>query len=161
VRYDNCFPRILRRKIRIIMKKLHKTCYSTFFLVGLSFAIMVSIWAENIVDFSGSWWYKDGSVNDKNRSTFYLKLRQEGDKLYGWYDAIALDGNRVDYNSDSTENIEGEIMDNIAHISFKSHGYSGTGKAEITYDNGKIRWKTTEITKGVSWTPKDVVLEKE
>jgi len=134
--------------------------YLSLMTIG-SFLVFSSVVAEDIVDFSGDWWYQGGSVREKNRSTFNLKLRQEGDKLYGWYDSAALNGDRVDYNSDSSENVEGTITNNVARVVFKSHSYGGTGKAEIIYENGKIRWITTEITKGVSWTPKEVVLEKE
>jgi hypothetical protein len=118
--------------------------------------------ADNTANFQGKWWAKG------NDWGFDLKLAQKGNKLTGNYCAVAENGNKIDCDDKESENISGDIKDNVAKIKFISNfrmngtDADHTGKAEITLKNGRLYWIVTKPTRnGYYYCPDKATLKRE
>lgn len=125
--------------------------------------IITTCYGESLkYDFTGSWGFDglaDVGVGEPVQCTFTLTLKQRGNKLSGEYEAVALNGRRID---DDTENqISGTTAGNIANIEFKSASWGGYGKAKITHIGDGLIWEITKkATKGEFWCPQKAILKR-
>jgi len=132
------------------------------FLFGLMIISPESYGQAN--DFSGGWSYEgitDVDVGTPAQCTFTVILKQKGNKISGEYEAVALNGNRIDIDEEGGNKITGVINGNIADVQFESASWGGKGNAKITHLGNKIMWEVTKIVKPDVWCPKKVVLVKE
>lgn len=105
---------------------------------------------QEISNLQGSWWFENKD------STFELKLKQQGNKIFGRYCAIAQNGNKIDCDPQNEEedNIVGTIKDNVAVVMFKSYYGEGmskvgmnVGKARIIYKGDSLEWIVMQAPK--------------
>ena len=133
----------------------------TLFLAVL--AIVASDLHGKEVNFGGTWGYEgitDVDVGTPAQCTFTIILKQKGNKISGEYEAVALNGNRIDYDPDGGNKIVGVISGNIADVKFESSGWGGKGNAKITHMGNKLMWEVTKVIKPDFWCPKKVLLVK-
>lgn len=106
--------------------------------------------------FSGQW-----SGEQKNESTFTLRLTQVGQNVNGSYCYITQNGNRIDCPQDDENNLKGTITKNLANIEFNSSfgGEKGHAKLEVVGD--KMIWTLiTPPQKGDYYAPQNYQLKK-
>jgi len=114
------------------------------------------------IDFQGDWFAEGKDW------TFNIKLEQQGQKLKGRYCAVAYNGNRIDCDPNSEANISGNIIGNVAEVTFRTYygrgmGKSGEdiGKAEIIHKGDKIEWIVTQAPKnGYYYCPNKTALTR-
>jgi len=110
--------------------------------------------------FQGSWLF-DGVTEEMGICTFTLDIKQDGDKIKGFYTAVALNGDKIDYDDEEKSNVKGTVKGNVAEAKFKSD-WGGTGKVKITLMGDLLKWEIISGTeKGYFWCPYTVVLERE
>lgn len=140
-----------------------RSTVSVFALFLAVLAIVVPCLYGQTTDFSGSWGYDgitDVDVGTPAQCTFTITLKQKGNKVSGEYEAVALNGNRIDIDEEGGNKITGVISGNIADVQFESASWGGNGNAKITHLGNKLMWEITKIIKPDVWCPKKVVLMK-
>lgn len=115
---------------------------------------------NNIVDFLGDWEMENNSKG--NNDTFSINLsKSTSGKLYGYYCAVARNGNKIDCTSDREINInEIKKESNQYLVSFKSFFGATNGEAKIILSNGRLHWQVTKKPIGEFYCPLDAYLTK-
>lgn len=121
--------------------------------------------ASKLSNFQGNWDFNGivyDEVEDFGICGFNLRLSQKGNKIKGFYFAVAYDGNRIDHDVDERQNISGIVKGNVAIVRFRSYSWGGTGKAKIIHNDNKILWEIISGTgEGNYWCPHKAILSKE
>jgi hypothetical protein len=131
----------------------------SFLLAAMVLAFAAPAPAAPPPDFTGAW---NGPNSDDY--TFGFDLKQVGDQVTGYHNAVARHGNRVDavLPEDGPPSITGTVSGKVAQVHFRS-GYKedAGGDAVMTLQrDGSLSWKITNSTGG-HWLPESMVLQRE
>lgn len=89
--------------------------------------------------FDGEWEWG----NAPSSRTFFIDIKQTGNRLRGQYCAVARNGNRTDCDDDHNPNLRGyvEASGQSAIVIFSSFFGAKNGRAELKIQDDKLIWR--------------------